>query len=138
MTTTRHHQLMRELDAIVQKSWSEEALSFCLSRLIVGSLTEGKYVDVIDAWVGPGDQISVVYIAPWGSETIGLRRHRETPARTTYPDSVSIDGVSARVFGESVADWDIGEPIGPSDDRWWHDSQGVAWWGDFGTFEPSA
>lgn len=138
MSTDRHRQLIRELEVVVERNWAEDALFACLTRLNEGGLTERHLVEVFDAWIGPGDQISLVYVAPWGSQRIGLRRHRATLALSTYPDGLGPNEMSAQVFGRSVADWDVGEPIGHPDARWWHDSQGVQWWGDFGTFELSA
>ncbi len=130
MTTEEHSIRIHELGAILDRSWGEEALLACLLRLQSGGLTEGVLVEVVDAWAGPGDTISVVYRPPWTPDVVGLRRSRASGnvyysiSGRELPDFTPVD------FGESVADWDLGEPMGIRRESLWRDSAGIRWWGD--------
>lgn len=87
-------------------------------------------VRIVDAWVGPGAQISVVYFPPWSDRAVGLRREQSSGDLTTYPDFDGKIPMDAELFGASVADWDIGEPLGLNPQSMWRDSSGLLWWGD--------
>lgn len=124
--------LIHELSLIEKPDWAETALLSCLKHLQVNQVTEAALVRVLDAWVGPGESFSLVYVPPWGEEPIGLRRDRNTLALGSYPDYEFETSFSAESFGRSVAIWDIGEPVALNPGRNWRDSAGVYWWGDLG------
>jgi hypothetical protein len=127
-------KLLNELNEISEPTWAQRALKSCLQTIEDSgelSATHSYLVKIEDAWCGPGDQISIVYTPPWGAEAVGLRRTIDTSALGTYADYFGPEyPFSAESFGESVATWDLGEPLGTYADGMWHDSAGVRWWGD--------
>jgi hypothetical protein len=124
-------------------SWSDRALRAFLDRLAVSTVTEARHVIVERAWAEGDDAFCVVYRPPFDpTRTVGLRRHRcdAMPRDHTwklgdlspspyiedpeYPDAVA--------FGKTVADFDIGEPMGNTVDILRDDASGIGWWGTLG------
>jgi hypothetical protein len=102
--------------------WSHAALFACVTHLQT-SLTEGRSVEVLAAWVDDGGALCVVYQYPYYMGVLGLRRAVDTDM---YGEPVS----DPESFGRDVADFDIGEPLGSTADWVRPDHQGVSWWGD--------
>jgi hypothetical protein len=102
--------------------WSYAALFACVTHLQT-SLTEGRSVEVLAAWVDDGGALCVVYQYPYYMGVLGLRRAVDTDM---YGEPVS----DPESFGRDVADFDIGEPLGSTADWVRPDHQGVSWWGD--------
>lgn len=134
MSSDAQRNLLKSLNGVSEPSWAQRALKACLQSLEDSgelSSTHSYLVEIEDAWCGPGDQISIVYTPPWGTEAVGLRRSIDTPALYTYADYFGPDHpFSAESFGYSVATWDLGEPLGTLASGMWRDSAGVKWWGD--------
>ena len=112
------------------RSWAEDALLACLARLVDGGPTHAELVRIVDAWVGPGDEFSVVYVPPWGDSEIGLRRSRQSETAMIYSVESDVDLITPAEFGQNVADFDLGVPFGADLNSLWADSRGTRWYGD--------
>jgi hypothetical protein len=123
-------------------SWAEIALRSCLDRLAMSTLTEARRVVVSEAWVDGDDAFCVVYRPPFGAErVVGLRRRRSDAfeveywrleAMTASPYIDDPDSPDPIQFGQSVADIDIGVPLGRVVEILREDADGVSWWGTLG------
>jgi len=123
-------------------SWAETALRACLDRLTVSTLTEARRVVVIEAWVDGEDAFCVVYRPPFAAErVVGVRRHRSDAvvvedlrdgemAASPYIDD--LDDPDPVQFGQSVADFDVGVPLGRVVETLREDGDGAGWWGTLG------
>ena len=132
MATAKHKELLTLLLQRGGHAWSAQALLSCLLRLNDGGDIERELVEVLDAWEGPGDAFSVVYRPPWDKRSVGIYRNRLTDHAYVYPLSGPPESINAEEFGDHVARWDIGEPLGYDIAGLWRDSAGIHWWGDIG------
>jgi hypothetical protein len=113
-----------------------------VDRLAVSTLTEARRVHVHHAWADGDDALCVVYRPPFDPDrVVGLRRHRSDAvlksrlepgdmAASPYIDDP--DNPDPVQFGQSVADFDIGIPLGTVYDTLRADRGGVGWWGTLG------
>lgn len=106
-------------------AWAEAALAACLQHLPVSRVTEGRTVQVLDAWTEAGVAFCVVYRYPYFDGALGLRRTFETDMYGEEPNDPD-------QYGRDVADFDIGEPLGTVAKSLKLDESGVHWWGDLG------
>jgi hypothetical protein len=124
-------------------AWSDIALRACLDRLAVSTVTEARHITVERAWVDGKDAFCVVYRPPFDSNrTVGLRRQRSDADipdgewklgnMSPLPYIEDPGNPEAVTFGETVADFDIGEPMGNTVDILRADDDGVGWWGTLG------
>lgn len=123
-------------------SWAGVALQACLDRLAVSTLTEARLVRVIRSWVDGDDAFCLVYRPPFDADrVVGIRRHRSDAAEVEHlgpgemASSPYIDDPNDPdpiQFGQSVADFDIGVPLGSVVDTAREDADGVGWWGTVG------
>jgi hypothetical protein len=104
--------------------WSHALLYGAVSGLPT-SLTEGRTVEALAAWVDTENGVCIVYQYPWFYGVLGCR--------------VSADGVDGRYasdlakFAGDIADFRIGEPLGNAPGRYLRaDAHGVAWKGALG------
>jgi hypothetical protein len=95
------------------------------------SCTEGRTVEMLAAWVDDDEYLCFVYQYPYFVGVLGLRRSDEDDS--DEPDSVA----DPRSFGQDIADFDIGEPLGTVVERLRVDAAGVHWWGDLDESLPS-
>jgi hypothetical protein len=93
------------------------------------SCTEGETVEMLAAWVDDAECLCFVYRYPYFDGVLGLRRSDDDD---DDDDDGGESGAVAdpRSFGQDVADFDIGEPLGTVVDRLRVDAAGVHWWGD--------
>jgi hypothetical protein len=112
------------------KEWSQTALLACLETIGTAGPTETDSVRVLNAWTGPGDSFSVVYVPPWSERTVGIRRNRASEDVSYFPEYEQGIEFDAADYGRAVAMWDIDEPFGVEDPSLWRDSAGIRWWGD--------
>ena len=128
-------------------SWADNALRACLDRLRVSTLTEAREVTVARAWTDGEEAFCVVYTPPYDrTRTVGIRRHRSDAAAVNddwqlgdFAPSPYIDNPAdpdAKAFGETVADFDIGEPLGNTVRILRKDVDGIGWWGTLGSDLP--
>ena len=103
--------------------WVEAALSACLSHLPESRVTEGRTVQVLDAWTEDGVAFCVVYRYPYFDGVLGIRC-------TVDQDMVGDTPTDPAEFGREVADFSIGEPLGTVAKYLRPDASGVHWWGD--------
>lgn len=104
---------------------SEEWLHAALYATVTGlsrSCTEGETVEVLAAWIDH-DHLCFVYQYPVFDGVLGIRCETETGL---YGEPASDPGH----FGQDVADFSIGEPLGSVVDHLRQDSHGIYWWGD--------
>ena len=150
--TERHRLLRDDLRAEASTAWSDRALLSCLDCLATSTVTEAHEVQVVDAWADGPMSFCVLYRNPYSEAIIGLRRDaadaREALAGPWIPgrsmttgydmddEAVSSGDLPApTAFGRNVADFDIGEPHGPSDE-FLLDEDGIAWRGNLDTGVP--
>lgn len=143
--TAAHRMLLEQLAPGTHGSWSERALWSCLNRLRSGT-GAGAEIRVENAWTDGPDAFCIVCNPPYQpTERVGLRRHvHDDDPADHEPDvgphyaaflspihaDVGSDGEWDPVlFGQAVADYDIGEPLGHANDLLRADSSGVGWWG---------
>ena len=110
---------------------SEEWLRAALYASVTGlstSCTAGETVEVLAAWID-GDALCFVYQAPYYDGVLGLRHNTETDQYDEGPPDPS-------TFGQDIADFAIGEPLGTVADRLRRDTDGVHWWGDLSSELP--
>ena len=110
-------------EAVEQGSdeWLQAALYACVTGLS-HSCTEGSTVEVLAAWIDADDCLCVVYQYPLFDGVLGLRRDTDTDMYGEQP----VDPVP---FGNDIADFDIGEPLGTVAEGLRQDAHGVHWWG---------
>jgi hypothetical protein len=116
----------------------------CLEKLQTSTLTEAWCAAVEDAWTEGTDAICVVYRAQHvGESLVGVRRTRADVLAASATDSyVPGDFVDVgmydlgdpsdpdpELFGYTVAEFDIGEPLGAVADQLRSDTVGTGWWG---------
>ena len=101
--------------------WLRTALYACVTQL-PGSITEGSTVEVLAAWIDENRSLCFVYQYSYYDGVLGLRCDTETDM---YGDPSS----DPTRFGEDVADFAIGEPLGTVADHLRQDDNGVYWWG---------
>jgi hypothetical protein len=124
MESQRHAELIAELEAAASTEWGPRALLACLKRLRDGGPAEAHRVFVHEAWARD-DAFQVVYDSPEGLH-VGLIRERGTTIDRLDPADAEI---SPEEFGQEVADFNIGEPLGAYAEILDVDSQGLGWWG---------
>lgn len=149
--TDIHASLLHELAAAESDVWSDRALLACLQKLRTSTITEAWSVAVQDAWTDGPDAFCVVYRSPHaGPSAVGVRRARAdawaAATSTGYTLGQFLDvgmyelGDPAHpdpeAFGETVAEFDIGEPIGATLDILQFDAAGTGWWGSIGAETP--
>jgi hypothetical protein len=101
--------------------WLHAALYACVTGLS-RSCTEGETVEVLAAWIDD-DGLCVVYQYPYFDGVLGFRTGTEL-------DTDNEMALSAPEFGQDIADFNIGEPLGSVVDHLRQDAYGVHWWGD--------
>lgn len=134
--TSRHRELLDEL-AAAHDTWAARALRACLDALRTSTITEASEVRVDDAWPDGEHAFCVLYRPPYAPEQrVGLRREASDAEQAEYrPGGLSAgtedlgpgpvpDPVA---FGHTVAEFDVGEPLGNTPLR--QDAAGVLWWG---------
>jgi hypothetical protein len=143
-----HRRLLVQMRAVPQEVWADRALLACLEHLAVSTTTEAREVVVERAWVDGPDAFVVIYQPPYDrGRLVGLRRNRsdaDAPesewklgdmSPTPYiSDPAAPDPVA---FGKTVADFDIGEPMGNGVNILRADDDGVEWWGNLGEHLPT-
>lgn len=151
--TAVHRMLLEQLVPGPEATWSAKALWSCLDYLRLGTCA-GAEVRVEHAWTDGTDAFCVVYNPPYQpAERVGLRRQiHDTDPEDYEPDvgagygaflspmaaGVGLDGEWNPVeFGQEVAGYDIGEPLGKAYDSLRRDSSGVGWWGALQSELPS-
>lgn len=93
------------------------------------SCTMGETVEMLAAWTDDEECLCFVYQYPAFDGVLGLRCDTQTDM---YGEAPTDPGD----FGQDVADFDIGEPLGTVVDVLRQDPQGVWWWGTLGTELP--
>ena len=123
-------------------TWAAAALDACLRRLEVSTITEALHVVVDGAWVDGPDSFCIVYRPPFDPErVVGLRRHRGD-AKNAVSAAYALGNLAPAdyyiedpehptpvAFGDTVADFDIGEPLGNVVSILRLDEHGIGWWG---------
>jgi hypothetical protein len=123
------------------------ALQACLDRLSESTLTEACHVVIERTWHDGPDAFIVVYKPPLDQgRTVGLRRIRSDTRPPNSPWHLGDMSPSPYIddyrnpdpvaFGKTVADFDIGEPLGAIVDILRTDDDGVGWWGTLGSDLP--
>ena len=146
--TPSHQRLLSELTTPPDPPWSVRALYGCLEHLRTSTLTEAWTVAVEDAWPDSNDAFCVVYSSPYaGPSSVGLRRARQDVAADLQATSYQLGAFTDPemydmgndpqnpdpvAFGQTVADFDIGEPIGNVLPMLRRDNTGTGWWGSLG------
>ena len=143
--TSAHRQLLAELIPQPGATWAAQALWSCLNDLRLGTAA-GAEVRVEQAWTDGPDAFCIVYTPPYQpAERVGLRRQIHDTAPAKYEPAVG-PGYAALVspmladegpdggwepveFGQVVAAYDIGEPLGNAYYMLRRDDAGVGWWG---------
>lgn len=126
MLSPRHAELIAALEADGSEQWGPRALLACLRKLRDGGPTEAASVVVRDAWAS-SDGFRVVYDSPGGTR-VGIIRDRWTTIDRLDVYATG-DVATAEEFGEEVADFNIGEPLGAYADILDMDADGLGWWG---------
>lgn len=143
--TSAHRKLLEQLVPQPGATWAAQALWSCLDCLRLGTAA-GAEVRVEQAWTDGPDAFCIVYTPPYQpAERVGLRRqiHDTDPAKyetavgPAYAALLSPmfavagpDGEWDPVeFGQVVAAYDIGEPLGNAYYMLRRDGAGVGWWG---------
>lgn len=133
MFTDQHAHLLEVFSESEDEQWSRRALRSCLEHLAVSTTTEAWSVEVEEAWVEGPWTFCVVYRYHYYDGRLGLRRTSLDAEhdgrfvdmygddRATVPDPVR--------FGQDVADFDIGEPLGSVIDGLQQAEDGTHWWG---------
>lgn len=103
------------------EAWLRAALYACVTGLSQ-SCTEGETVEVLAAWIDDDDCLCVIYQYPVFDGVLGIRRETDTDMYGEPP-------VDPMQFGQDIADFDIGEPLGTVADHLRQDAHGVHWWG---------
>jgi hypothetical protein len=101
--------------------WAHAALFACVTRL-PSSLTEGKSVEVLAAWLEGAAALCVVYQYPYYEGVLG---RRQAFATDMYGEPLS----DPESYGRDVADYQIGEPLGTAVGWLRVDDHGVRWLG---------
>lgn len=127
MESVRHAELIAELEASLAEEWGQRALLACLRKLRDGGPTEAASVVVHDAWA-TADEFRVVYDSPWQGPRVGIIRDRWTTIDRTDAYATG-DQSTPEEFGQEVADFNIGEPLGAYLDILDFDAAGLGWWG---------
>jgi hypothetical protein len=127
-----HARLLRELRSAPGEEWSRVALRSCLEHLAVSWTTEAWAVEVEDAWTEDRWTFCVVYRYPYIDGRLGLRSTALDPSlagrlETFYGDERPDQPDPVR-FGQNVADFDIGEPLGTVADHLHPSADGINWW----------
>lgn len=104
--------------------WLHAALYATVAGLSHGC-TEGDKVEVFAAWIDDADHLCFVYQYPYFDGVLGYRCNDDLE-EDVYGDALEDPGA----FGQEVADFSIGEPLGSVVERLRTDSLGVHWWGD--------
>jgi hypothetical protein len=145
--TEAHASLLQAMRIARGDAWSDRALLACLGTLQTSTLTEAWCVAIEDAWTEARDALCVLYRARHaGPGLVGLRRTRADVlaalASEAYEPGDFVDvGMydlgdphepNPESFGRTVADFDIGEPLGTIWDRLRYDNHGTGWWGTLG------
>ena len=126
MESARHRELIGALAATASEEWGPRALLACLRKLRDGGPTEAALGVVHDAWATP-DEFRVIYDSPWGPR-VGIIRNRWTTV--DHLDVYTTEDVATpEEFGQEVADFNIGEPMGRYLDILEIDADGLGWWG---------
>lgn len=138
---SRHRQLLDELP-VSSSVWSVEALRACLQAVDNGLQIE--QVAIADAWPDGEDALCMVYTPPWSMlDLVGLRRERADAVRTAARPGdapfteVGIIAVYEGLddpasFGDTVANWDMSDPLGKITEFLRRDIHGLGWWGTLG------
>jgi hypothetical protein len=126
--TPEHALLINELEASTHRTWGEVALLACLVKLRDGGPTEYKIVEVRRA-TPVEDGFDIVYLSPWGPE-VGLtaRLGQMQYFGGVYQEAYDRDP-TAQEFGQEVADFFVGEPLGHYASVLDFDDSGLGWWG---------
>jgi hypothetical protein len=133
--TARHRGLLDEL--ATDETWSAQALQACLDLLRTSTVTAASEVRVEDAWTDGPEAFCVLYRPPYApQQRVALRREARDVDETEYRPGGLSPGTEDLgpgpvpdpvAFGHTVAEFDIGEPLGNTPLR--HDAAGVLWWG---------
>jgi hypothetical protein len=149
--TTTHASLLHDLRTARSAVWSDRALLACLEKLQTSQVSEAWCVAVEDAWAEGPDTLCVVYKAAHaGPSLVGLRRTRADALTSSATDQyVPGDFVDVGLyelgdpgdpdptaFGQTIAEFDIGEPLGTVFDQLRADDDGTGWWGTLGSELP--
>jgi hypothetical protein len=131
-------------------TWAEAALDACLRHLEVSTITEARHVMVEVAWIDSPDSFCIIYRPPYDPERrVGLRRHRadaKKAANAPYrlgdlaPADYYIEDPAhptPAAFGDTVADFDLGEPLGNVMRILRLDQDGIGWWGSLASQLPT-
>jgi hypothetical protein len=128
-----HARLLEELRSAQGEQWSRTALLACLEHLAVSWTTEAWSVDVENAWTEGRWTFCVIYQYKYFAGRLGLRSTAldlSHPGRFKNMSGDDLPNAPDPVrFGEDVADFDIGEPLGTVADHLRTSSDGVNWWG---------
>jgi hypothetical protein len=107
--------------------WAQALLYGAVTNL-PGSLTEGRTVEVLAAWVDAENGVCIIYQYPWFSGMLGCRVSADRVHRSYASDVAK--------FGSDLAN-SIGEPLGRNPERYLRtDHHGVAWKGAVGEVLP--
>jgi len=112
---------------------TDEWLHAALYASVTGlshSCTLGETVEVLAAWIDDDACLCFVYQYPSFDDVLGLRCDTETGMYGEAPT----DPAS---FGQDIADFSIGEPLGTVADHLRQDAHDVSWWGTLGGELPS-
>lgn len=135
--TPAHRELIAALTESRELQWSGLALLSCLRWLCTSTLTAAFEVQVEEAWTDGSDAFCIVYRAPYGPQTrVGIRSHRDEGDMFGSVDAAG-HGPDPEEFGQQVADFNIGEPLGDIVTRLRSDQHGVGWWGSLGDHLPT-
>ena len=137
--TDAHRSLIKRVPHGVDAAWSQRALWACVERLAVSTLTAANEVRVEQAWTDGPDAFCVVYAPPWSPNwRVGIRRHRDDAHSDVYTLGVMGPGYepglednppNPEAFGHTVAEFDIGEPLGNTYSILRTDENAISWWG---------
>jgi hypothetical protein len=132
--TAAHRQVLAELAAGPRSTWSQQALWACLDRLRTGTWTMTPEVRVERAWTDGPEAFCVVYTLHGPDLWIGIRLRRgDSDSEENEPgsdvDNHDLGFLDPDWFGQDVADFSIGEPLGTVLQTLRTDEQGVNWWG---------
>ena len=128
MVTPEHAALIAELEAKANASWGAQALLACLQKLRDGGPTEASIVEVCKA-APLVDGFTIDYLSPWGPR-VGLVARRGQLRDFAGVYQADADTLTPAEFGDEIADFFVGEPLGTYSDRLKYDEAGLGWWGD--------
>jgi hypothetical protein len=122
----RHAELIAELESARSDDWGSRALLACLRKLRDGGPTEAASVIVEDAWA-TSNEFRVIYSST-GGPRVGIIRNQETTI-DRFDVYATGDVATPEEFGQEVADFNIGEPLGAYVNVLDVDADGLGWWG---------